>query len=299
MLQTHGGEIRWRNIFVREIDQSEAQRIAAEGTSQASPLASALSLHASFDFGLDADFSRGDRTCYVQKSGELWHAAPTSDVQVVADGGRFGGSLFFAKKNSLRPAYRDAGALQYNDDQWNASVSVWLRLNPDEDLEPGYCDPVQIVGDDTRNGFIFLEFSKDETPRFFRYAVRPRLDLWNPHNTPWEELPFEKRPMVQVERPPFSRENWTHVVFTLENVNSRSRSQVARLYLNGTPRGSIENRDLTFAWKAADVLLVLGASYVGHIDDLAVFNRVLTDSEVMTLNGLKQGVRTLYVPPAE
>jgi hypothetical protein len=27
MLQTHGGEIRWRNIFVREIGREEAQRI--------------------------------------------------------------------------------------------------------------------------------------------------------------------------------------------------------------------------------------------------------------------------------
>lgn len=30
MLQTHGGEIRWRNIFVREIGDEEAKRILAE-----------------------------------------------------------------------------------------------------------------------------------------------------------------------------------------------------------------------------------------------------------------------------
>jgi acetyl esterase/lipase len=30
MLQTHGGEIRWRNIFVREIPESESRRIAKE-----------------------------------------------------------------------------------------------------------------------------------------------------------------------------------------------------------------------------------------------------------------------------
>ncbi|MFN7706404.1 MAG: family 16 glycoside hydrolase, partial [bacterium] len=28
MLQTHGGEIRWRNIFIREIDAAETQRVA-------------------------------------------------------------------------------------------------------------------------------------------------------------------------------------------------------------------------------------------------------------------------------
>ena len=30
MLQTHGGEIRWRNLFVREIGAEEATKILAE-----------------------------------------------------------------------------------------------------------------------------------------------------------------------------------------------------------------------------------------------------------------------------
>jgi hypothetical protein len=30
-------------------------------------LAKSLTLHASFDTGPDADFSRGDKTCYVQR----------------------------------------------------------------------------------------------------------------------------------------------------------------------------------------------------------------------------------------
>jgi hypothetical protein len=28
MLQTHGGEIRWRNIFVKEIDADEAAKVS-------------------------------------------------------------------------------------------------------------------------------------------------------------------------------------------------------------------------------------------------------------------------------
>jgi len=42
------------------------------------------------------------------------------------------------------------------------------------------------------------------------------------------------------------------------------------------------------------VQLVLGASYVGHLDDLAVFNRALTEAEVKVLNGLKTGARELH-----
>jgi hypothetical protein len=294
MLQTHGGEIRWRNIFVREIGAVEAKQIvtAAENETRSS-LASALTLHASFDNALDADFSRGDKTCYVQQGKELAQAAPTAEVALAPEKGRFGGALHFTKKNNFRPAFKDAGVLGYNDKNWSASVSVWLRLTPDEDLEPGYCDPVQIVGDDSRKGFIFLEWSKDETPRYFRYAIRPLFHIWNPTNVQWDQLPFDKRPMVQVERAPFSRDTWTHAVFTLENVNDKSKPQSGRLYLNGKLQGAIENWELTFGWDPARVQLVLGASYVGHLDDLAVFNRALTDLEVQQLYGLKQGAREL------
>jgi len=293
MLQTHGGEIRWRNIFVRAIDTDEAKQLlnSREAEAKAS-LTHALTLHASFDERLDADFARGDKTCYAVGSKDLVKAGPTADVRLASGAGRFGGALHFTKKSNFRPAFKDAGVLGYNGKNWSATVSVWLRLNPDEDLEPGYCDPVQIVGEDSKKGFIFLEWSKDK-PRFFRYAIRPLFPIWNPDNVPWDEIPLPKRPMVQVAKAPFAHDAWTHVVFTLENINDKTRPQSGRLYLDGKLQGTIEKWDLTFGWNPARVLLVLGAAYVGHMDDLAVFNRALTDGEVQQLYGLKEGIREL------
>ena len=37
MLQTHGGEIRWRNIFVREIGEAEAKKILADAAASKKP----------------------------------------------------------------------------------------------------------------------------------------------------------------------------------------------------------------------------------------------------------------------
>lgn len=294
MLQTHGGEIRWRNVFVREIGADEAAKLLSEHEAATKAvLAQALTLHASFDQGLDADFARGDQKCYVAQGKELAPAALTEDVRLSPGAGRFGGALHFAKKNSFRPLFKDAGALGYSSERWNASVSVWLRLTPDEDLEPGYCDPVQIVGDDGKKGFVFLEWSKDETPRYFRYAIRPLFHIWNPDNVQWDQIPFDKRPMVQVERAPFSRDAWTHAVFTLDNINDKSQPQRGRLYVNGKLQGTIENWDLAFGWDPESVRLVLGAAYVGYLDDLAVFNRALSDREVQYLYELKQGVGEL------
>jgi hypothetical protein len=295
MLQTHGGEIRWRNIFVRELSEEEGQKLIAEAEAETKArLKQALTLHASFDSGLDADFSRGDSACYVQQGKELIKAAANDDVKIAAGEGKFGGALHFPKKSNYRPSYKDGGVLGYNDKSWSASVSVWLRLNPDKDLEPGYCDPVQIIGDDNRKGFIFLEWSKDETPRLFRYAMRPLFHIWNPDNLQWADIPENKRPMVQVAKAPFSRETWTHAVFTIENVNDKTRARSGKLFLNGKRQGAIENWDLTFDWDPSRVMLVLGAAYVGHLDDLAVFNRALNDNEVRLLYELKEGAGELH-----
>ena len=256
-------------------------------------LKSALVFHAAFDTGLNADFSTGDPACVLKKGKEWAPAAFNDDVKLDVDGGKFGGCLHFPKKGLTRPQYSGVKMLDYNAKSWSTTVSLWLRLTPDEDLEPGYCDPIQIVGDDGKKGFIFLEWSKDETPRFFRYAIRPLQEIWDPKNVGWGEIPFEKRPMVQVAKAPFSRDTWTHAVFTLDKVNESGAKPSGSLYLNGQLQGRIEGWDLRFAWDPAQVALVLGAAYVGRLDDLAVFNRALSDAEVEQLFMLDGGVKAL------
>jgi hypothetical protein len=284
-------DIMKRVLSLVAIGSLISSAVEAQDTTE---LARAMTHYASFDKGFDADFSLGDKVCYARQSSGLVVAVPNDEVRVVPNGGRFGGGLHFTKKGSLRPQFKGPDVLNYNDKNWNSTVSVWLKLDPDKDLEPGYCDPVQIIGDDMKKGFIFLEWSKDETPRFFRFAVRPLFHIWNPTNVQWADIPFEKRPMVQVSKAPFSREAWTHVVFSLENINNKAKKPVGRLHLNGQLQGSIENWDLTFGWDPAQVQLVLGAAYVGYLDDLAVFNRALADAEVKQLYNLKNGARELH-----
>lgn len=258
------------------------------------PLSTALTMHASFDKEIHADFSKGDRFGYVRKGKENVKAESNEEVKIAQGAGKFGGSLWFPKKGNFRPQFNNSKVLDYNEKNWSSTISVWLKLDPNRDLEPGYCDPVQIVGNDTKKGFIFLEWSKDESPRYFRYAIRPLFNIWNPTNVQWADIPFNKRPMVQVEKAPFSRNEWTHVVFTVENINDKSKKPKGQLFINGKLQGSIENWDLTLGWDPAQVLLVLGASYVGHMDDLGVFNRALNETEVKHLFELKKGISELY-----
>lgn len=258
------------------------------------PLSESLTFHASFDNGIDADFSRGDRTCYLRRNDQLVKAEPNENVTIADGAGRFGDALHFTRKSSDWPLFKGADVFNYNDKSWDATVSVWLRLNPDKDLEPGYCDPVQIVGGDVKKGFIFMEWSKDHTPRYFRFAIWPLYEIWNPTDVGWEEIPAEKRPLVQIKNAPFASDQWTHAVFTLENINDDTAPSTGTLYLNGERMGAIEGWDLKLGWKPEDLQLVLGAAYVGHLDDVAVFNRTLTPDEVKQVYQFKNGVRDLY-----
>jgi hypothetical protein len=257
------------------------------------PLRRSLTLHASFDESFEADFSRGTKACVVQQGETTIPAVSNDDVRIVEEG-RYGSALHFTRKSTYRPQFAGGGVLDYTAHDWSRTVSVWLKLNPDLDLAPGYCDPVQIVGDDTKQGFIFLEWSKDHSPRHFRYAVRPQISLWNPKNVGWEEIPEAERPMVRVHQPPFAADRWTHVVFTLEHINQSTTPPRARLLIDGQPRGAIENWDLRLGWTPERVRLVLGASYVGRMDDLSVFDRPLTDPEVARLHGLPHGAADLH-----
>ena len=191
------------------------------------------------------------------------------------------------------PARADASAASAPTSHAPATVSVWLRVDPDKDLEPGYCDPVQIVGDDVKKGFIFLEWSKDHMPRHFRFAVRPIYHLWNPDAVGWEHIPDERRPMVKMEQAPFRRDRWTHVAFVLDHINDHAAPPRARLHIDGRQIGVIQGHDLTFGWDPAAIRLVLGAAYVGSLDDLAVWNRALSAEEIARLHALPGGVETL------
>jgi hypothetical protein len=251
-----------------------------------------LTFHAPFDGGFDAASSADDPACRVRAGGKMVSPTPGPEMRLATDG-KFGACLVFPKKGTVRPEYAASRSLAYGTTDWSATVSVWLRLDPDKDLEPGYCDPVQIVGDDVKKGFIFLEWSKDHAPRHFRFAVRPIYHLWNPDAVGWEQIPDERRPMVKMEQAPFRRDRWTHVVFVLDHLNDHAAPPRARLHVDGKPVGVIQGHDLTFGWDPAAIRLVLGAAYVGSMDDLAVWNRALTAEEIARLHALTGGVETL------
>lgn len=257
-------------------------------------LRDALLLEATFDRGPDADFAVGDPKLYTAPTGDRSQARPglpDGDLVIHAKGeGRRGGALHFTKKMKPVVFFRGDKNLGYKSDGWSGAVSFWLRLDPDQDLEPGYCDPLQFVAQGWDEGNMFVEFSKDHTPRHFRYAILPVKKTWNPANRGWEEIPDNERPMVPVTAPPFTRDRWTHVVFCFGNINSGRKDGWGRLYLDGAEKGAFKDWPIVFNWDVSKSALTIGLSTIGWFDELAVFNRPLTDAEVRTLRDLQGGV---------
>ncbi len=261
-------------------------------------LRSALLLHASFDGRLDADFAAADKTLYHAPTGNRLQQTkpglPNDGLVLLAKGeGRFGDCLRFTKKMKPVVFFKGDKNFGYNTNNWSASCSFWMRLDPDKDLDPGYCDPVQFVAQEWNEGNMFVEFSKDHTPRHFRYAIRAQLKYWNPKNLGWEQIPDAERPMIAVHKPPFTHDRWTHVCFSFSNINSGEKNGSGKLYLDGQFQGEMKGWQNTFNWEADKSAITLGLSYIGWLDDLAIFNRPLTDAEVKAIYEAKDGLRAL------
>lgn len=259
--------------------------------SERQTLLDALHFHASFDGGADAQVAAGDGRVFTADSLErkqLEAGITRADVTIAKGAGKYGDCLRFADK--AKPVICYAGeAMHYQPKDWSGSVSMWMRLNPDTDLKPGYCDPLQITQFAWNNGAFFVDFDKD-LPRDFRLGVFSDLKFWNPQNVAWEAWPVEKRPMVTIKKPPFSRDTWTHVLFTFSGVNaSDHRPGKATLYINGQSLGKLE-QPMQFSWDVKKAAIMLGIEYIGDIDELMIFRKELNADEVKYLYKLPESL---------
>ena len=263
----------------------------------ASALQDALTFHVSFDTGFNADLSRGDPNLYHAPG---WRdrdaaAARVPDSEPVSAGpGRHGSSIVFTGYAEGIFFYRAADNLVYQEEDWSATVSFWLKLDPDEDLVPGqWCDPIQITPRSWDDGALFVDFTR-QVPRRFRLAAFADRSVWNPAGQDWQEMPEGAMPMITVEDPPFGADRWTHVALTFRGFNSEPGAAVLTAYLNGEPAGALRDRPQSISWRREEVLAQIGLQMVGAMDDLAFFDRELEASEIRELYGLAGGVGSLY-----
>lgn len=275
---------------------SETPREPAAETGLAA-LADALTFHASFDQGWDGDFALGDRRIYSAPSyDEIDQKAPNywgDNIELAYDEGLLGNALRFKSKNTEALFFSADQNVAFSPEGWSGTISFWLNLDPNEDLEPGFCDPIQVTDSAYNDSAIWVDFTRDD-PRTFRLGVFGELSAWNPDNVGPDENPAFNDRLVVVEQPPFASGAWTHVLITHEALGTPDGR--ATLYLDGESQGTSEGISEVFEWDPERAAIRLGVNYVGLWDELSVFNRPLTPDEIQMLRQSERGAWAIHQP---
>jgi peptidoglycan-N-acetylglucosamine deacetylase len=269
-----------------------AAYVNAQREQQAAELAEALTFCSTFDAGFDADFALGDARIF----GAPDYAHPDQataglvpeEVAIAAGRGRFGHALEFKRKGQPILFYSSEKNMIYRESNWSGTLSLWLSLDPETDLAPGYSDPIQITDAGYNDAALWVDFS-DKNPRSFRMGVYGDLAVWNPEKAD-DNPAFDLRLLTATDRP-FSRGRWTHIAVTFSRLNSEGKGH-AEFYVNGKSQGS---REITepFTWELKKSRIFLGLNYIGLMDEVALFDRALSAQEVKSLYELTEGIGML------
>jgi hypothetical protein len=245
-----------------------------------------LTFYAGFNGGTDATVALGDQRIFSAANYKEQSAAvpglPGPDVAIAKGAGRSGDALRFARKNTKAVFYKAEKNLPFDPANWSGTVSFFLNLSPESELEPGFCDPIQITDKAYNDSAIWVDFTKDETPRHFRLGVFGALKAWNPQNMPSDKNPEFTNRLVVVKRHPFTKGKWTHVAVTWSKLGSGSGE--AKLYLDGELQGTTPRIREIFEWTLAQGAIRLGVNYVGLMDDVSVYRRPLSQAEIRSLS---------------
>ncbi|TPN88885.1 LamG-like jellyroll fold domain-containing protein [Aquimarina algicola] len=274
----------------------EEKKEETEEKSDYTALKNALTFYASFDNDVEANFALGDKQMYTVPSRKAKDSAKVGlhkpDISIAKGKGKYGDGLLFTERSKGNIYYPSKGNIAYSKENWSGAVSFWLQLDPGTDLEPGYCDPIQITDVSYNDAAIWVDFTK-ENPRDFRLGVIGDREVWNPNpEGPDNENPiFLEKLKPVVKTPPFGKEVWTHILINFSGLNTQNGE--ASLYMNGELKGTRTNITTPFTWDLEASNIYIGLGYIGLMDELSIFSRKLTDEEISTIYTLQNGVQSI------
>src|SRR5579871_1209891 len=155
--------------------------LAADADEEA--LKKAVTLYASFDEAVKADYSGGDGTVSTGIRPEPGKPKPDpikgADEKVFTIAkkkGIAGGCLETVDvlPNNGRIFFPAKGNIGFKKGGWGGAVSMWINFDPDKMLKTKFCDPIQITQKGANNGGIWFDFN-DAKPRDMRHGCFPAL----------------------------------------------------------------------------------------------------------------------------
>lgn len=273
--------------------QKNVQQGETKEDTTADRLKKALTFYASFDTGVNADFSVGDSLMYTVPNRNALDSSKVGlhkpDISRQEGKGKYGYGLQFTERSKGFIYYPSAGNIAYSKENWNGAISFWLSLDPATDLEQGFCDPIQITDVSYNDAAIWVDFTENN-PRDFRLGIIGDRNIWNPNGLEDEDDLFLPQ-LVPVSKPPFAKGEWTHILINFSELNTEKGK--ASLYINGELKGTRPDITDSFTWELDRSNIYIGLSYIGFMDDLSIYNRALTENEIKALYSSENGVQTI------
>ena len=157
-------------------------------------------------------------------------------------------------------------------------MSMWINFDPDKMLKTKFCDPVQITQKGANNGGLWFDFN-DAKSRDMRHGAFTALKEGEKAIS--EDDP--KAPMVRVPKVGFKSGDWHHIVFSWKNFDTGKADAVSQFYVDGKLIGEVKDRAIAMDWDIDQAGIFFAISYIGLLDEFAIFNRPLTAEEVGAL----------------
>jgi hypothetical protein len=247
----------------------------------------AVTLYASCDEWPEADVAAGEMTLWTRTNdpkakGKFVHKTGF-DAQVfkiskkgvhgscleVTDTLPDNGRIYFPMKKNLA----------FDTNGWGGAVSVWINGDPNTLLKTKFCDPIQITEKGANNGGIWFDFN-DAKPRDLRHGAFPAVAEGK--KGIGEDDP--DAPMVWVKRIAFKQGEWRHVVLSWKNFDTGKKDAVSQLWIDGKLMGEIRDRAIAMQWDVDKAGIYIAVNWIGLLDELALFNRALTEAEIKDLH---------------
>ena len=92
-------------------------------------------------------------------------------------------------------------------------------------------------------------------------------------------------PLVIVKDVGFKTGDWHHVVLSWKNFDTGKDDAQAALYVDGNFIGQLTGRQIAMNWNLDKAGIYVAVSYIGLLDEFAVFNRTLSVEEIALLHG--------------
>ena len=261
---------------------------AEEQPTGSASLLKAVTLYASFDEAIRADFGGGilapsTRFNHETDSGR-YVVTPGVDekyFRIAAGKGVHGGVL---EPTDLLPRngrifFPAKGNISFQPGGWGGAASFWLNTDPNRLLKTRFCDPVQITEKGANNGGLWFDFN-DAMPRDARMGVFSAVpDGGQPIK---ESDP--QAPLVKVPRVGFESGQWHHIALNWRNFDSNRADAEASLYIDGNRSGGVQGQAIAMNWNLDKAGIYVAVNYFGLFDELAIFSRTLTATEIELLH---------------